>query len=121
MTEQSPSSERVEWAAIRFDDQIYTGITHFGAVERAAAETGLAYGDIAMRVRKEDLGGFLTSAGRFVDRSEAGRIADANNQHKDGIRLDGRKLLAGDILRFGKDLARLLHEKAELWKRILAD
>lgn len=66
----SPETERIIASAIKFGDEIFTGKTHVYAIE-ALEEAHPDWPD--SDVRPED--GFMTSAGRFVQRDEAGAIA----------------------------------------------
>jgi hypothetical protein len=70
----------VEWptrAAVRIGGRTFAGDSHFDAIAQAQAllgENALARGtDVATD-------GFLTNAGRYVSREEAGRMLDAVNQ-----------------------------------------
>lgn len=70
-----------EWptqAAVRIGDKTFTGSSHFDAVTKAQAALGDAAFDKAMGSASMD--GFVTSAGRYVGREEAGRMLDQRNQ-----------------------------------------
>ncbi|MFA5998173.1 MAG: hypothetical protein WC814_02190 [Candidatus Paceibacterota bacterium] len=74
--------ESIQSAAIRFNGGTYTGINHAYAIRQLEKE----HPDW-QSVNKEPVQeGFLTSAGRFVDRDEAGEIAERASQldHLDG-------------------------------------
>ena len=70
-----------EWptrAAVRIGERTFTADSHFAAIEKAQAALGndaLARAGSAVATD-----GFLTSAGRYVSREEAGRMLDALNQ-----------------------------------------
>lgn len=95
--------ERIQSAAVRIDGQVYTGAFHPDAFEAAARALGTTTDELAARVGKEktefqgepafvgggnDVDGFVTNRGRYVDRMEAARIAEAQDQveslHKKG-------------------------------------
>jgi hypothetical protein len=81
-----------EWpvgAAFKVGDKIYSGVTHFDALEAAvpgAAERGLIGGDLSRefeRIHGKEAadqlgeGGFVTNKGRYVTREEAAELAKA--------------------------------------------
>lgn len=73
--------ERITAAASRLGDETFQGANHADVIENIAKETGQSFDDVAGRVDKGDIvEGFVTSNGRFVTRSEAAKIAAAQNQ-----------------------------------------
>ena len=70
-----PSVEKVETAAVRVMGTVFTGQMHFLAFEKA--KTAMPEVDFASTVIEQ---GYLTNTGRFIDRAEAGRLADAAGQ-----------------------------------------
>ena len=86
--------ERIVSAAVRVDDNIYRGNDHAEAAEKAATERGETIDDLFNRNFDSD--GFLTSAGRYVDRKEAAQIAaqaDQIDQIGDRSREESRNLV----------------------------
>jgi hypothetical protein len=74
--------EYVEKAAIRLKDgKIFTGAAHYQAVDEAVGKKLLAYEDENLADKYTD--GFMTNAGRFVDREEAAKIAQSVGQLAD--------------------------------------
>lgn len=71
--EQEP--EKIKASALRFRGQVFTGHTHTDAM-RELGESYPDWGNLPDRV--ED--GFITTTGRYVDRDEAGQIADRADQ-----------------------------------------
>jgi hypothetical protein len=69
------SPEKIEAAALRVRGKLFTGTSHLQAIEEANKDfpDWETSGELI-----ED--GFLTDRGRFVDRREAGRIAEQANQ-----------------------------------------
>jgi hypothetical protein len=66
--------EKITAAAIRIGNEIYTGPTHFAAMQAIISVPGMDPHTVAdMLLRGED--GFITTEGRFVDRAEAFEIA----------------------------------------------
>lgn len=78
--EEEQSAEKVVAAAVRFGGQVFTGVMHFHAREKAKEE----FPDFPHRDGEVQEEGFLTSTGRFVDRDEATDIADKADQLKEG-------------------------------------
>ena len=79
--------ETIKIAAIRYEGEIFTGSMHFEAYQKLRAihpESSYKEGNIK--------DGFLTSTGRFVDRTEALEIAERMGQAKEGA---GRKIKGG--------------------------
>lgn len=76
--------EHIHAAAVKLGDKIYTGATHADALESAAKVLGRPADDILNSInasgQQHELGGFLTSSGRFVGRDEATKIADVASQ-----------------------------------------
>jgi hypothetical protein len=70
-----------EWpthAAVRIGDRMFTGTSHLDAVmkaQEALGENALSSGNVATD-------GFLTNAGRYISREEAGRMLDDHNQSR---------------------------------------
>lgn len=77
------TSEHIVSAATKFDGKIYSGKTHADAFEKYRKETGKTETDAANNYGGD---GFLTSSGRFVDRQQAQKIADAAEQVPQGER-----------------------------------
>lgn len=75
---RSDDSESVSTAAFKHKGKIYTAPTHGQAILKAAGRKG----DIDS-VAASGHDGFMTSKGRFVDRSEASIIARKANQESD--------------------------------------
>lgn len=77
-------AEHIQAAAVKLGDRIYTGATHADALESAAKVLGRSADDILSGInasgQQHELGGFLTSSGKFVNRDEATKIADAASQ-----------------------------------------
>ena len=68
--------ESILSAAIRFNDMMYAGTNHATAIRELEKDHPDWY-----KMSKEPVQeGFLTSAGRFVDRNEAGEIAERAEQ-----------------------------------------
>jgi hypothetical protein len=63
--------EKVIGAAVRVQGRVFTGVLHSDAWEAAEREIG----DLATADKNPNGEGFITSEGRFVGRSEAGRLA----------------------------------------------
>jgi len=74
----SAPRERLEAAAIRIDGKVYRGADHREALQAAAREMGEAKVDAIDLNTLDD--GFITSAGRYVDRTEARIIRDRAGQ-----------------------------------------
>lgn len=102
-----PDAEQVQGesiadAAVKVGGKIYTGRTHLIALEVAANELGVPVEDLFDR-KEGDPGfitaddGFVTSTGRYVNREEASRIAEAAEQTKAPVR--DRKLFAAEELK----------------------
>lgn len=73
-SESSKAPETIVSAAIRANGKVFTGAHHFEALDKIDAEHGEGW------INKGDYKeGFLTSTGRFVDRTEAGRIHGHKN------------------------------------------
>jgi hypothetical protein len=74
--------ESIKSAAIMFNGGMYTGINHAFAIRQLEKK----YPDWQNVNTEPVQEGFLTSAGRFVDRDEAGEIAEKARQldHLDG-------------------------------------
>ncbi len=77
MNENLDIKERIKASAVRYKGQIFTGQTHGDAL--LVLEE--AFPDYRAR-EVED--GFVTSSGRYVDRTEAREIAKKNDQIKPG-------------------------------------
>ncbi|MDP3554823.1 hypothetical protein [Methylocystis sp.] len=83
--------ERIEGPAIKIGDEIYQGVTHSDALDRAAKQRNISQEDFLDQISgMENVGvdGFLTSDGRFVSRKEAYAIQD---------RLDARAAPAENV------------------------
>src|SRR5262249_21274731 len=72
----TPPAEWPMYAAIRINDRIFTGSSHFDAVTKA--QTALGENVVARSNVSAD--GFLTNQGRYVSREEAGRMLDQLNE-----------------------------------------
>src|SRR3989338_53621 len=68
--------EHIVAAALDFQGEIYTGRTHADALN-ALEEVYPDWADMDVKSPRD---GFMTSAGRFVERDEAGEIADKAGQ-----------------------------------------
>jgi hypothetical protein len=77
-------NETVRTAASKIGDKVYEGSNHLDAIKKAADERGE---DVMQTLNLFNEGkasdGWITSAGRFVDRDEATRIATKSGQRKD--------------------------------------
>jgi len=84
--------ESIQAAALLLGDQMYTGRTHLDAFVALKKE----HQDYAWGGERAPKQGFITSTGRFVDRDEAGKIADSVNQleHLDS---NSRRRAQGDL------------------------
>lgn len=71
--------ESIRSSAIRHNGKVYEGALHSDAYEEASKSTGLSFGDVIAKTRPMD-SGFITNSGRYVDREEAARIANAAEQ-----------------------------------------
>lgn len=71
--------ERIQTAALLLGDQMYAGRTHLEALKALRKEHPDRNAWVGERAPKQ---GFITSTGRFVDRYEAGKIADNAEQLK---------------------------------------
>lgn len=73
--------ERIAGAAVKYEDQVFTGINHGEAYENAVRSLGFDPFEAGSGARganiaeRRDLNGFVTNTGRFVDRIDAMRIA----------------------------------------------
>lgn len=84
--------ERITSAATKFDGRIYEGQTHADAYKKYLDETGKTDADAAGAYGGD---GFITSAGRFVGREDAQKIAENASQVPENT---GRKTLANSQL-----------------------
>lgn len=67
--------EKVKMAAVRIGGEVFTGQMHFMAMEQA--KVALTNFDELKETMEQ---GFVTTTGRFIDREEAGKLADAVGQ-----------------------------------------
>lgn len=79
------AAEGVDVAAVRSQDgRVFTAQTHAMALDKMADETGEAFDSLADRAGSGEIEqGFVTTKGRYVDRDEAAKIADAQKQTKE--------------------------------------
>ena len=75
-------AEKIRFAAIQVDDNIYRGATHADAVARFTNETGKPLDYLNDQNTTE---GFLTTEGRYVNRKEAAKLAEEAGQLKKGV------------------------------------
>ncbi len=74
--ERSHESELIAHAALMYEEEIFVGINHTEAYHKLLAK----YPHLASSSDFEFKDGFTTTRGRFVSRSEALAIAEANEQ-----------------------------------------
>ncbi|OGY99670.1 MAG: hypothetical protein A3B13_01280 [Candidatus Liptonbacteria bacterium RIFCSPLOWO2_01_FULL_45_15] len=91
--------ERIQTAALLLGDQMYTGQTHLEALVALQKEHPDYNTWVGERAPKQ---GFITSTGRFVDRDEAGKIAD-NAEQLEHLESNSRRRARGDL--HSEDLA----------------
>lgn len=85
------TGERLVSVAIQRDGKTHDGL-------RSHYELRVALGDVnPVSSNLNDVEGFMTSKGRFVDRDEARDIGVAAGQLHESWRKAGRKLLSSDI------------------------
>lgn len=84
----SADVERLKCAAIQRDGKIHDGLRSHYELRRSLGDT------LPQTSQLNDVEGFLTSKGRFVDREEAQRVALAAGQISS---LQRRPLLSSDI------------------------
>ncbi len=73
--------EKIAAAALKVDDRVYTGVTHFMAMRKIIQDPSIDPADLAdVLLACQD--GFVTDTGRYVTRDEAFVIANAANQIK---------------------------------------
>jgi len=76
-TEGTEEQETISAAAIRYEDELYTGTNHGQALDQLM--------EARPRFKEKDIEeGFVTSTGRFVNRREADQIAFNAGQKKSG-------------------------------------
>lgn len=73
----TPPTEWPVEAALRIGDQTFTGPHHWGAMLKAQEALGESAADIVGRLAANG-DGFITNTGRYVTRTEAGRLADGD-------------------------------------------
>ncbi len=78
-TPRADDRERIVSPAITVDGKIYTGTSHWEAVEAAARSLNRTPDDVFL-MRTVDVDGFVTSNGRYVDRKTAADIAATADQ-----------------------------------------
>jgi prophage tail gpP-like protein len=84
------SAEKIAAAAIKIGNEVYTGMTHFAVMRRIVMMPDVASGTVAQMIL-DGMDGFVTDAGRFVDRAEAFRIAAQARQMSDHEYADPEK------------------------------
>lgn len=72
---EPPAPEKIQTAAVRIGDKVFTGFAHADAIVRAEEVMGVEPGALLREGATPPESGFLTTTGRFVDRHEADRIA----------------------------------------------
>jgi hypothetical protein len=80
------SSERVQSAAVKVNDKIYTGSNHLEALEKAAKELGTDVEKIHTKVddaKSSQFDAWVTSTGRFIDSKEAAKITKSPHKKLD--------------------------------------
>jgi hypothetical protein len=85
--------EKIKSAAIRTGGQVFEGTSHAAAIAKAEAELGIKID--ASKGTPEELGGFITTSGRWVSREDALEIARSADQIKAGR--EANRLLAEDV------------------------
>jgi hypothetical protein len=82
------TTEFIAGAAVRYEGKIYESRGHYGAFELVAKEAGKQtdweFWDLVDATSNSNVG-FVTNAGRFVDREEAALIANAAQQILDQV------------------------------------
>ncbi len=76
-----PARESIASAAIKYKGETFTGVIHSDAYEAAAQKFDVGTNDVFRAVSKDDAAsGFLTTAGRFVSREDAVKLAEEADQ-----------------------------------------
>jgi len=70
--------EKIKYAAIKFEDKIYTGFHHRNIMDEV-------WLDWPGQEVTQEMQGFVTNTGRFVNRTEAANIAFNAGQIRGGI------------------------------------
>jgi hypothetical protein len=86
--EATTSAERVQSAAVKVNDKIYTGANHLEALEKAAAELGTDVDKIHTKVndaKHTQYDAWVTSTGRFIDSKEAAKIVKSPHEKLDSL------------------------------------
>jgi hypothetical protein len=86
--ERSPDAERLKCAAIMRDGKVHDGLHSHYELRRAMGDPSPQTSNL------NDIEGFLTTTGRFVNRNEAQDVALAAGQIRSP---QGRPLLSSDI------------------------
>lgn len=96
--EEAAAAERVASAAIRVGEDVYTGTVHSDAIDAAAKARGITPDEVIdLMDATGGTEGFVTSTGRYVNRTEAGRIAKEQDQIRPGFEGDVKLLFAEDL------------------------
>lgn len=88
----APEGEQIASAAINVNGRIFSGASHFDAVQQAEQVLGIPFEKMQ---HSPIVDGFTTNAGRFVSRYEAGHIAGGPQQGVLGMHSDEGLLSSG--------------------------